>query len=252
MNVAAYGSEQAELTDSPLRRAFLRAAGTYDLGARVRYAAVEPELANIAPAPQRVLDAGSGRGELCFAMARRWPQAEIVGIDFDEVLVNHAEQLRAIAFPQQRITFETGVLPRAFDVPFDVVVSIDVLEHIEDDAGLLRSFHQATVPGGRLILHTPAEHQRRYLAEFEDHHEHVREGYSAEALSRLLRDAGFREVRVRPTFGRFGAIAWEGFALARGGNRFAAAALPLWYALSAVDVRRIPANGIGLLATARR
>jgi SAM-dependent methyltransferase len=252
MTSAAYGSEQAALTESPIRRAFLRTAGSYDLGARVRYAAVQPELARIAPPPRRILDAGSGRGELCFAMARRWPQAQIVGIDYDEVLVDHADQLRAIGFPGSSVSFEVGTLPRVFATPFDLIVSIDVLEHIEDDAGLLRSLYDSTIDGGALILHTPAQEQRRYLARFEDHHEHVREGYAAGALEEMLRGAGYRDVHVRPTFGRLGAIAWEGFALARRGNRLAAAALPLWYALSAVDASRVPATGIGLLATARR
>jgi trans-aconitate methyltransferase len=251
MNVAAYGSEQGALTDSLARRAFLRFAGSYDLGARVRYAAVEPELARI-PAPRRVLDAGSGRGELCFAMARRWPNAEIVGVDFDEVLIDHANQLREIHFPSREIRFVAAQLPHHFEEPFDVVVSIDVLEHIEDDTALLRSLYDVTAKEGTLILHTPAEQQRRILAEFEDHHEHVREGYERETLATLLRDAGYRDVTVRPTFGRLGALAWEGFALARGGNGLAAAALPLWYAFGALDGLRVPAHGIGLLATARR
>jgi SAM-dependent methyltransferase len=251
MSLAPYGSEQRELTDSALRRAFMRVAGTYDLGARVRYAAVERELSGL-PVPRRVLDAGSGRGELCFALARRWPSAEIVGVDYDAPLVDHANQLRAIAFESSRIEFISARLPLAFATRFDVVLSIDVLEHVDDDRGFLRSLYDATGDGGRLILHTPALAQRRFLAEFPEQHDHVRDGYDPAELSALLSEAGYREVRLRATFGPLGSLAWEGFALAKRGNRLAAATLPLWYALSALDTVTDPKRGLGILATARR
>ncbi len=251
MIVPAYGSEQGRLADGALRRAFLRVAGSYDLGARARYAVVEPELARL-PVPRRVLDAGSGHGELCFAMARRWPSAEILGVDSDAARIARAERVRVLAFPSGRIAFANVALPHAFASPFDAVVSIDVLEHIDDDAGFLRSLYDATAENGTLILHTPAAQQRRFLAAFAEQHDHVRDGYAREGLERLLRDAGYRDVRVRPTFGTLGAIAWEGFALARAGNRLAAATLPVWYALAALDTRRVPPSGNGLLATARR
>ncbi len=168
------------------------------------------------------------------------------------MLVDHATQLRYMLFPSHDISFFTAELPTDISSLFDLVVSIDVLEHIDDDAGFVRSLYNATTVGGTLILHTPAIAQRRFLAEFEDHHEHVREGYSASNLTALLSEAGYNDVRIRPTFGKLGAIAWEGFALARRGNALAAATLPICYALGAIDSLRIPPTGNGLLATARR
>lgn len=249
--MSTYGSEQRILAKSRLRRLTFGLAGSYDLGARVRYAAVEPELAKL-PVPRRVLDAGSGKGELCFAMARRWPHAHILGIDMEETLVEHATRLRALAMPSHDVTFERHELPRRFDQPFDLVVSVDVLEHVADDAAFLRGLAEALTPGGTLILHTPASGQRRFLGEFEEQHDHVRDGYERTHLGNLLGSAGFPDVRIRSTFGMLGAIGWEGFQFARRGNVFAQATLPLWYTLSAVDAARTPARGNGLLAIARR
>ncbi len=246
-----YGSEQQVLAKSPFRRLTYGLAGSYDLGARVRYAVVEPELERLAP-PRRVLDAGSGKGELCFAMARRWPGATIVGVDIEGELVEHAARLKSAAMPESDVTFERHELPHRFDEPFDLVVSIDVLEHIEDDAAFVRGLADAVVPGGTLILHTPGTDQRRFMGDFEEQHDHVREGYSRAGLLALLEGAGFKNVRMRSTFGTLAAIGWEGFQFARRGNVLAKAALPLWYALSAVDASRTPARGNGLLATARR
>jgi 2-polyprenyl-3-methyl-5-hydroxy-6-metoxy-1,4-benzoquinol methylase len=251
MIATPYGAEQRALARSAVRRFTYGIAGSHDLGARVRYAAVEPELRRIAP-PARVLDAGSGKGELCFAMARRWPHARIVGVEMEAELVDHAVRIKTAAMPEAHVRFERDTLPRRFDEPFDLVVSIDVLEHVDDDRGFVQSLADALAPGGSLILHTPSVNQWRFLGEFEEQHDHVRDGYEKAHLARLLDEAGLREVSVRSTFGTLGAIGWEGFALARRGNIAARAALPLWYVLSAIDTRRRPSYGLGLLATARR
>ena len=40
---------------------------------------------------------------------------------------------------------------------FDLIVCIDVLEHIKDQAKVLENFRNALIPGGYLYLHMPAE-----------------------------------------------------------------------------------------------
>jgi SAM-dependent methyltransferase len=42
------------------------------------------------------------------------------------------------------------------DGSFDLVYSLNVLEHIEDDLGALRELHRVTAPRGRLLLYVPA------------------------------------------------------------------------------------------------
>lgn len=251
MTTMSYGWEQHVTAPTPLRRLAHRVLGTYDLGARVRYHAVEQALSALTP-PASILDAGCGRGQLCFAMHRRWPAARIVGVDVEPELVEHCRQLHVSVAPDAAMRFDRRTLPERLEERFDLLTSVDVLEHVEDDLGFLRSLRDATNPGGTLILHTPAAPQRRYLAQFEEQHDHVRDGYSIGELAGLIHRAGFAEVRVRHTFGPLAAIGWEGFALARQGNLAAQSVLPFWYLLSTVDGWRQPRRGNGLLAVARR
>jgi len=251
MTTMTYGWEQHVTAPTALRRLAHRLFGTYDLGARVRYHAVEQALQTV-PAPASILDAGCGRGQLCFAMHRRWPSARIVGVDYEPELVEHCRGLHARIAARARMQFDRRTLPDRLGETFDLITSVDVLEHVEDDVGFLTSLWEATNPGGTLILHTPAAPQRRFLAEFEEQHDHVRDGYGLGQLAGLLRRAGYADVRVRYTFGTLGALGWEGFALARQGNRVAQTMLPMWYLLSTVDGWSEPRHGNGLLAVARR
>jgi SAM-dependent methyltransferase len=59
---------------------------------------------------------------------------------------------------------------------FDLVVAIDVIEHLDDDVAFLRAAHELLAPGGRLVIVAPAfqllwsqhdvafQHRRRYTA----------------------------------------------------------------------------------------
>ncbi len=135
---------------------------------------------------------------------------------------------------------------------YDVVTCVDVLEHVEDDEAFVAALFAATRPGGRLVLHVPAAAKKRYLAQFPEQPDHVRPGYSADALVALLRRVGFTEARVRFTFGPLGAFGWEGCELARQGRLTARVLLPFWYACAIVDSLHAPARGNGVLAVARR
>jgi SAM-dependent methyltransferase len=69
----------------------------------------------------------------------------------------------------------------------------DVLEHVEDDAGFLRTLHQAMVPSGRLYLTVPAY---QWLWSAEDTHAGHYRRYTLPSLTAALDRAGF-EVEFR-------------------------------------------------------
>ena len=72
--------------------------------------------------------------------------------------------------------------------PFDSVICLNVLEHIEDDLFALRQMRDALTSGGRLALLVPA-HQFLYGA-FDEAVGHFRR-YSKTALRKSLLEAGF-------------------------------------------------------------
>ncbi len=65
---------------------------------------------------------------------------------------------------------------------YDLIFSIDLLEHIIDDIGTLEGFRQALSPQGRLLLHLPRRHQdqQRVFSAFKNHiiSDHVRDEYN--------------------------------------------------------------------------
>jgi hypothetical protein len=87
---------------------------------------------------------------------------------------------------------------------FDCVVSIDNLEHIDDDVGALRRIFASMLPGGKLICHVPA-YERIWLFRGRkpnfDVPGHVRPGYRPEELRAKLTAAGFQIRELKFTYG---------------------------------------------------
>ena len=98
------------------------------------------------PAPARLLDVGAGIGLLVREAAAGGYAA--VGIEPSRWLAGRARRAGLDVF--------CGVLPhREVSGPFDAVCLIDVIEHVPDPVGLLRSILAVMAPGGRLVIVTP-------------------------------------------------------------------------------------------------
>ena len=111
-------------------------------------------LARIAAAdPRRVVDLGCGPATLTALLARRWPAAEVVGVDSSPEMVTAAAQVAADV-PGMRV--ELGDLrewrPAA---PVDVLVSNATLQWVPGHLDLLPRLVGALAPGGELALQVP-------------------------------------------------------------------------------------------------
>jgi hypothetical protein len=84
------------------------------------------------------------------------------------------------------------------------VVAINVLEHIEDDRGALRTLAGLVEPGGRIVLWVPG-YQQLY-GDFDRAVGHVRR-YTPATLRAAITGAGLRADEVRPV-NLLGDIAW--------------------------------------------
>jgi SAM-dependent methyltransferase len=76
---------------------------------------------------------------------------------------------------------------------FDFAVTLDVIEHLEDDLGALRELRRTVVPGGALLVTVPA-YQWLWSGHDEINHHHRR--YTRGSLERVAEQAGWEQVRT--------------------------------------------------------
>jgi len=99
-----------------------------------------------------VLEIGCGSGNFTVLMAGRGHR--VTGVDVEPAYVEAARR-RVSGFPDTRVSC-LDATAEEWPEPFDTVVLLDVLEHIERDAELLSRLRRALKPGGKLILKVPA------------------------------------------------------------------------------------------------
>jgi SAM-dependent methyltransferase len=140
----------------------------------------------------RLLEVGFGYGQYTRKMAEFVD--ELVAVDLDpeclgigHSLPNHVKLVVADAS-------DKGFPEFAGRRSFDRAVCLNVLEHIEDDVGALRSLHECLKPGGRLLLLVPA-HPSLYgpMDRMAGHHRR----YTRRMLQGRIEAAGLAPAKVR-------------------------------------------------------
>lgn len=100
---------------------------------------------------QRVLDLGCGAGFIAIPLARAGH--DVTGIDLSESTLSVA---RSRSSPELPVRFERAdvcAVPEP-DASFDAVLALDLLEHVEQPAALIREAARVLKPGGQFIYHT--------------------------------------------------------------------------------------------------
>lgn len=109
----------------------------------------------------RILDIGCGGGLLCEPMARLG--AEVVGADPAErnipVARLHAEQ-SGLTIDYRQTTAEALA---AASEQFDIVLNMEVIEHVADPPAYLAACHSLLKPGGLMICSTLNRNPKSYL-----------------------------------------------------------------------------------------
>lgn len=159
-----------------------------------------------------VLDAGSGLGQYSWQMARKNPNWKITAIDIKE---EEIASCKAFFTRQNKnnVVFLTDDLTRFIEPEaFDLILSVDVMEHIENDERVFENFFSSLKPGGMLLLSTPSDQGGSDVhthGETSFIGEHVRDGYGVDDMTKNLQRAGFKEINIQYSYGKPGSIAWR-------------------------------------------
>ncbi len=138
------------------------------------------------PAPWRILDVGCGDGLFFEALE---PFGKVEGLEPDASLVNDPRWRERIKIARLSENAET-----LQDSAYDLILMLDVLEHIDDHHAALRTLSKSLLPGGRLLLTVPA---LQWLWSGHDvANEHYRR-YDRGTLRRVLEESGFRVESLR-------------------------------------------------------
>lgn len=140
------------------------------------------------PAEGRLADFGCGRGWLSNALS---VFGKVTGFDLSQKAIENA----SASFPAcqfQQLNAEDAI-PEIFRSQFDIVVSSEVIEHIQDQARYLQNCAALLKTGGLLVLTTPnAKWKKEFYSNGREAWKQPLENWrSKEELVTLLAEQGF-------------------------------------------------------------
>jgi cyclopropane fatty-acyl-phospholipid synthase-like methyltransferase len=144
------------------------------------------------PSEMKILDAGSGFGQYSYFMSKKFKKAGILGVDVKEEQIADCNDFFSKINLSDRVKFEIADLT-LFSTPstYNLILSVDVMEHIEEDVLVFRNFHNSLTDGGVLLISTPSgeggsdvhgDHDESFIDE------HVRDGYPISEIHDKLKE----------------------------------------------------------------
>ncbi len=152
-----------------------------------------------------VLDVGCSHGAYGFELAKLG--YSVVGIDMNRESIQLAQQIKTYIGIKNISFYEMDILSNRFaNNRFDVIITFETLEHIQEDSKAIQEFHRILKEKGLLIISVP------YAERVEEYNEprgacrskdgsyvcigkggsHYRNGYNLEGLNSLLEKNGFQ------------------------------------------------------------
>jgi len=159
-----------------------------------------------------IYDAGSGYGQYSYFMSKNLQPCDIYSVDVKEDWIKDCR----VFFVSQKINNVSFGVEDLTSInhkdSFDLIVCVDVMEHIPDDVKVFQNYFCALKKNGYLLINTPSIYGGSDVQEGEDESfigEHARDGYSQEDLESKLHPIGFTTHRSKYTYGFWGDKAWR-------------------------------------------
>ncbi len=164
------------------------------------------------PVNASVLDAGCGFGQYTYRMVKMNGRWMIRAVDINPALVEECRKFFGSSGIGKNVISETADLTQLDEKEkYNLILSVDVMEHITDDEKVFMNFYRSLKPGGFILISTPSdkggsdvhhEGERSFIEE------HVRNGYGVAEIADKLAAAGFININPLYTYGKPGKISW--------------------------------------------
>ena len=158
------------------------------------------------------MDAGSGFGQYTYYLAKKNPNWQIDSIDINE---NEVKAFKAFFEKDglKNISCKVADLTKlSKPAKYDMILSVDVMEHIENDQDVFYNFFESLRNSGMLLISTPSDIGGSDVSNAKEESfidEHVRDGYSKNDISLKLEKAGFKNLDIYYTYGKYGKLSWR-------------------------------------------
>ena len=159
-----------------------------------------------------IYDAGSGYGQYSYFMSKKLVPCEIYSVDVKEDWIEDCKEF----FTNKNIKNVSFAIEDLTKInhqnKFDLIVCVDVMEHIHEDEKVFNNFYNSLKSSGYLLINSPSIYGGSDVHGDEDESfigEHARVGYSKEDLEMKLHALGFSTYKCKYTYGFWGDKAWR-------------------------------------------
>lgn len=105
--------------------------------------------------PRRIIDLGCGPGNSTEVLAKRWPAAELTGLDSSPEMIDAARGM----YPERRwVVRDIAAWATGDDGPFDVVFSNAAMQWVDDHATTYPRLLTRAASGGALAVQVPCNY----------------------------------------------------------------------------------------------
>ena len=160
-----------------------------------------------------ILDAGSGFGQYSYFLSKLKLQSHIISVDVKEEQVADCNDFFK-KIGRTNVIFSVGDLTTFRDKDkFDLILCVDVMEHILEDVKVFENYFYSMKQGAMLLISTPSDQGGSDVHDHEGGEsfigEHVRDGYNINEIKDKLKLSGFSKVEARYVYGTPGQISWR-------------------------------------------
>jgi ubiquinone/menaquinone biosynthesis C-methylase UbiE len=107
----------------------------------------------------KLIDLGCGNGVFLNKVKQKFPNMWVFGLDISSVAIQQLKEFYGI----------DGIVSKLPEIPypivdnqFDYVIMLEVVEHIEEEKGLMFNAFRILKPGGKVIIAVPYDHTPNY------------------------------------------------------------------------------------------